>query len=120
MVREAAEFEDEDRKVRERVEAKNSLESIAYSLRNQINDKDKLGEKLAADDKKAIEEAVKSALDFVDENPDADRDELEAAREKLQSITNPIIQKVYQAAGGADFSAGAGAGAAEAEAMDDL
>ncbi|CAC9503083.1 putative glucose-regulated protein 78 [Leishmania infantum JPCM5] len=112
MVREAAEFEDEDRKVRERVEAKNSLESIAYSLRNQINDKDKLGDKLAADDKKAIEEAVKDALDFVDENPNADREEFEAARTKLQSVTNPIIQKVYQGA--------AGSGAEEADAMDDL
>nr|QGH83426.1 glucose-regulated protein 78 [Leishmania tropica] len=112
MVREAAEFEDEDRKVRERVEAKNSLESIAYSLRNQINDKDKLGDKLAADDKKAIEEAVKDALDFVDENPNADREVFEAARTKLQSVTNPIIQKVYQGA--------AGSGAEEADAMDDL
>ncbi|KAG5499856.1 hypothetical protein GH5_03992 [Leishmania sp. Ghana 2012 LV757] len=112
MVREAAEFEDEDRKVRERVEAKNSLESIAYSLRNQVNDKEKLGGKVDAEDKKAIEEAVKEALDFVDENPNADREEYEAAREKLQSVTNPIIQKVYQATGDA--------GSSEAEAMDDL
>ncbi|KAG5474362.1 hypothetical protein LSCM1_03142 [Leishmania martiniquensis] len=112
MVREAAEFEDEDRKVRERVEAKNSLESIAYSLRNQINDKEKLGGKLSADDKNAIEEAVKEALDFVDESPNADREEYESAREKLQSVTNPIIQKVYQATGGADST--------EADAMDDL
>ncbi|CAM39660.1 putative glucose-regulated protein 78 [Leishmania braziliensis MHOM/BR/75/M2904] len=112
MVREAEEFEDEDRKVRERVEAKNSLESIAYSLRNQINDKDKLGEKLDADDKKAVEEAVKDALAFVDENPNADREDFEGAREKLQSVTNPIIQKVYQA-GGAP-------GSEPTDAMDDL
>ncbi|CAJ1010000.1 putative Hsp70 protein/MreB/Mbl protein [Leishmania naiffi] len=112
MVREAEEFEDEDRKVRERVEAKNSLESIAYSLRNQINDKDKLGEKLDADDKKAVEEAVKDALNFVDENPNADREDFESAREKLQSVTNPIIQKVYQA-GGAPASE-------PTDAMDDL
>ncbi|CAJ1029896.1 putative Hsp70 protein/MreB/Mbl protein [Leishmania utingensis] len=112
MVREAEEFEDEDRKVRERVEAKNSLESIAYSLRNQINDKDKLGEKLDADDKKAVEEAVKDALAFVDEHPNADREDFEGAREKLQSVTNPIIQKVYQA-GGAP-------GSEPTDAMDDL
>lgn len=112
MVREAAEFEEDDRKVRERVEAKNSLESIAYSLRNQVNDKEKLGGKLDADDKKAIEEAVKEALNFVDENPTADREEFEAARDKLQSVTNPIIQKVYQSSGGAPSS--------EPEPMDDL
>jgi endoplasmic reticulum chaperone BiP len=112
MVEEAAQFAEEDRKVRERVEAKNSLESIAYSLRNQINDKDKLGDKLDADDKKAIEAAVRVALDFVDENPNADREEFEEAREQLQKVTNPIIQKVYQAAGGAAGE--------EPDAMDDL
>ncbi|KAL7699469.1 glucose-regulated protein 78 [Lotmaria passim] len=112
MVEEAAQFAEEDRKVRERVEAKNSLESIAYSLRNQINDKEKLGDKLDADDKKAIEAAVQVALDFVDENPNADREEFEEAREQLQKVTNPIIQKVYQAAGGAAGE--------EPDAMDDL
>ncbi|KAH8609659.1 putative Hsp70 protein [Trypanosoma vivax] len=50
MVREAAEFENEDRKVRERVDARNTLESVTYSLRSQVNDKDKLGGKLSADE----------------------------------------------------------------------
>ncbi|ESL08562.1 glucose-regulated protein 78 [Trypanosoma rangeli SC58] len=99
MVREAAEFEDEDRKVRERVEARNSLESIAYSLRNQVNDKEKLGGKLSAEDKSAVEAAVKEAIHFLDENPNADKEEYDEAREKLQGVTNPIIQKAYQAGG---------------------
>ncbi|ORC89787.1 putative glucose-regulated protein 78 [Trypanosoma theileri] len=101
MVREAAEFEEEDRKVRERVDARNSLEGIAYSLRTQVNDKDKLGGKLSADDKSAVEAAVKEAIQFLDENPNAEKEEYDEAREKLQSVTNPIIQKAYQAGGGA-------------------
>lgn len=113
MVEEARRFEEEDRKMRERVDAKNGLESIAYSLRNQINDKDKLGGKLDADDKKAIEEAVKDAIKFLDENPDAEKDEYEQARERLQSVTNPIIQRVYQASGGMPPEG-------DADAMDDL
>ncbi|RNF13406.1 glucose-regulated protein 78 [Trypanosoma conorhini] len=113
MVREAAEFEDEDRKVRERVEARNSLESIAYSLRNQVNDKEKLGGKLSAEDKSAVEDAVKEAIHFLDENPNADKEEYDEAREKLQSVTNPIIQKAYQA-GGASGEEG------QPEPMDDL
>ncbi|EPY41020.1 hypothetical protein AGDE_02905 [Angomonas deanei] len=112
MIREAAQFEEEDRKVRERVEARNSLEGIAYSLRNQVNDKEKLGGKLSDEDKKAIEGAVKEALDFVDENPNAEKEDYKTAQEKLQSVTNPIVQKVYQATGGAPD--------AEAEPMDDL
>jgi heat shock protein 5 len=114
MVREAAEFEDEDKKLREKVEARNSLESIAYSLRNQINDKEKLANKLDEDDKKAVEDAVKEAISFLDENPNAEKEEYDEAREKLQSVTNPIIQKAYKGSGG-------GAGGDEApESTDDL
>ncbi|CCW62357.1 unnamed protein product [Phytomonas sp. EM1] len=99
MVQEAKRFEDEDRKVRERVEAKNSLESIVYSLRNQINDNEKLGGKLDAKDKKTIEDAIKEAMKFIDEHPDVDPKEYEEVRERLQSVSNPIIQKIYQASG---------------------
>lgn len=100
MVREAAEFEEEDRKIREQVEAKNNLESTAYSLRNQVNDKEKLGSKLSSEEKAQIEEAVKEAIDFIDENPNADKPEYQAALERLQSVSNPIIKKAYEAAGG--------------------
>jgi heat shock protein 5 len=114
MVREAAEFEEDDKKLREKVEARNSLESIAYSLRNQINDKEKLANKLDEDDKKAVEDAVKEAISFLDENPNAEKEEYDEAREKLQSVTNPIIQKAYKGSGG-------GAGGDEApESTDDL
>jgi len=101
MVREAAEFEEEDKKVREKVEARNSLESVAYSLRNQVNDKEKLGSKLNDEDKKAIEDAVKEALNFLDENPNAEKEEYDEAKNKLQSTTNPIVSRVYQQSGGA-------------------
>lgn len=99
MVREAAEFEEEDRKIREQVEAKNSLESTAYSLRNQINDKEKLGGKLDSEEKKLIEDAVKEAINFIDENPSADKEEFKSALERLQSVSNPILQKAYGAGG---------------------
>lgn len=112
MVAEAQRFEEDDKKVRERVDAKNSLESMAYSMRNQINDKEKLGGKLDATDKKTIEDAVQEAIQFLDENPEAEREEFEAARERLQSVTNPVIQKAYQA--------GDTGAASNTEAMDDL
>lgn len=99
MVNEAKEFEEEDKKMRERVEARNSLESVAYGLRNQINDKDKLATKLNDEDKKTVEEAVKEAIAFLDEHPTAEKEEYEEARTKLQSVTNPIIQKVYGSGG---------------------
>jgi len=104
MVDEAAEFEEEDRKMREKAEARNSLEGITYSLKNQINDKEKLGGKLSADEKKQVEEAVKEAIAFLDENPNAEKEEYEEAKQKLQDVTNPIVSKFYQGgSGGADF-----------------
>lgn len=114
MVEEAAQFEESDKKIRQRVEAKNSLESVAYSLRNQMNDKEKLGSKLSPEDKTALDEAIKEAIRFIDENPEVEREEYDAALEKLQSVSNPIIQKVYQASGSA-----AGEDA-NADPMDDL
>merc|ERR1719265_2877013 len=100
MVREAEEFEEEDKKVKERVEARNGLEQMAYSLKNQVNDDEKLGGKLEDDDKQTIEDAVKEALDWLDENQSADKEEFDEQLEKLQKVSNPIISKVYQAGGG--------------------
>eukprot|EP00656_Telonema_subtile_P001751 TRINITY_DN1075_c0_g2_i3.p1 TRINITY_DN1075_c0_g2~~TRINITY_DN1075_c0_g2_i3.p1 ORF type:complete len:151 (+),score=55.10 TRINITY_DN1075_c0_g2_i3:47-499(+) len=65
------------------------------SLRSQINDKEKLKDKLDEEDKSAIEEAVKEAIKFLDDNADVEKEEYDEAKEKLQSISNPIIQKVY-------------------------
>eukprot|EP01061_Rhynchopus_euleeides_P024830 TRINITY_DN3_c0_g1_i1.p1 TRINITY_DN3_c0_g1~~TRINITY_DN3_c0_g1_i1.p1 ORF type:complete len:634 (+),score=351.22 TRINITY_DN3_c0_g1_i1:78-1979(+) len=113
MVKEAEDFEEEDKKVKQRVESKNQLESTAYSLKNQINDDDKLGSKLDEDDKTTIEEAVKEALDWLDENPSAEKEEYDEQLQKLQQVTNPIISKVYQQ--GATEGGEGGAGADEEE-----
>nr|WMV69920.1 heat shock 70 kDa protein [Euglena gracilis]BDX17136.1 heat shock 70 kDa protein family A 5 [Euglena gracilis] len=111
MVREAEEFEEEDKKVRERVEARNSLESLAYNLRNQVSDEEKLANKLDEDDKNTISEAVKEVIEWLDENPAADKEDYEEKQKELQNKVNPIIGKVYQGAGGA--------GEAEDEPVDD-
>jgi endoplasmic reticulum chaperone BiP len=105
MVKEAADFEEEDKKMRENVEARNSLEGVAYQLKSQINDKEKLGGKLSAEDKKVVEDAVKEALKFLDDNPTAEKDEYEEAKNTLTSKTNPIVSKVYKDAGAAGGSA---------------
>jgi heat shock protein 5 len=96
MVREAEEFEEEDKKVREKVEARNGLESLAYNLRNQINDEEKLADKLDEDDKNTIDEAVKEVIEWLDENPTAEKEDYEEKQKELQNKVNPIIGKVYQ------------------------
>merc|ERR1712075_35189 len=76
MVREAEEFAEEDKKVKERIDARNGLESYLYNLKNTLDDDEKgVADKLSADDKEEIENTINEALDWLDENPEADKDE---------------------------------------------
>ncbi len=80
--------------------AKNELESYVYSLKNQINDKEKLGSKLSEDEKTKISTAIEEAIEWLDSNPDADTEELNAKKKEVEEIVNPIISKLYQQSGG--------------------
>merc|ERR1712150_93747 len=67
-IKDAEQFADEDKKLKERVESRNELESYAYSLKNQINDNEKLGGKLSDSDKEKIEESVNDKISWLEEN----------------------------------------------------
>ncbi|KAL0299699.1 UNVERIFIED_CONTAM: Luminal-binding protein 5 [Sesamum radiatum] len=101
MVREAEEFAEEDKKVKERIDARNSLETYVYNMRNQINDKDKLADKLEADEKEKIETATKEALEWMDDNQNAEKEDYEEKLKEVEAACNPIITAVYQRSGGA-------------------
>jgi len=96
MVEEAEEFAEEDRKIKERVDARNSLETYAYNMKNTVSDSDKLADKLEEDDKNTIEEAVKEILDWLDDNQNAEKEEYEEKLKEIEGICNPIVSKVYQ------------------------
>ncbi len=100
MVQEAEEFADEDKKVKERIDARNSLETYVYNMKNQINDKDKLGDKIDSEDKETIETAVKEALEWLDDNQSAEKEDFEEKLKEVESVCTPIITKVYQKSGG--------------------
>lgn len=100
MVQEAEEFAEEDRLVKEKVDARNSLETYAYNMKNQIEDSDKLADKLDEDDKSTIEEAVKEALEWMDDNQDAEKEDYESQLKQLEETCNPIVSKVYAESGG--------------------
>ena len=95
-VEEAEEFAEEDRKIKERVDARNSLETYAYNMKNTISDSDKLADKLDEDDKNTIEESVKEILDWLDDNQNAEKEEYEEKLKEIEGICNPIVSKVYQ------------------------
>eukprot|EP00111_Clytia_hemisphaerica_P019952 TCONS_00058840-protein len=100
MVNEAEQFADEDKKVKEKVEAKNEFESYAYSLKNQIGDKDKLGSKLSEEDKAALEKATDEAVSWLESHADASTEELKEEKKKLEDVATPIVSKIYQQQGG--------------------
>jgi len=106
MLNAAEEFAEEDRIMRETVEAKNGLESMAFGLKSQIEDEEKLGGKLSAEDKEAIEDAVGDVLDWLSSNDDAEKEDFDEKKQELEEVVNPILEQ-YQGAAGA----GAGAGA---------
>jgi heat shock protein 5 len=101
MVQEAEEYAEEDKKMKERVDKRNGLEGYAYSLRNSLTDEEKgVADKIDDDDKETLEEAIKEVLDWLDDNQEADAEEYEEKQKELEGIANPIMQKIYQGAGG--------------------
>ncbi|CAF1625109.1 unnamed protein product [Rotaria magnacalcarata] len=107
MIKDSEKFADEDKKVKERVDAKNELESYAYSLKTQLSDKEKLGGKLSSDDKEKIEKAVEEQIKWLESNPAAEVDELKEHKKELEEIVTPIMTKLYGQAG-AGGAGGAG------------
>ena len=110
MVQEAEEFAEEDRKVKEKIDARNILETYVYNINNQVNDKDKLADKLEADEKEKIETAVKEALEWLDDNQSAEKEDYEEKLKEVEATCNPIITTVYQRSGGAPGGAADGDG----------
>jgi len=97
MIKEAEERKEEDEAAKARVDAKNELEGLAYSMKNQVNDKEKLGGKLSEEDKEAITTACDDAISWLDSNQDADAEAFQEKKKELEEVIHPITSK---AAGG--------------------
>jgi len=100
MIKDSERFAEDDKKIKDRVEARNEFESYTYSLKNQLSDKEKLGGKLSDDEKTKIEEAVDSSIKWLESNQDADSSEYKKQKKELEDIVQPIIAKLYQQQGG--------------------
>ncbi|GKT27712.1 Heat shock 70 kDa protein C [Aduncisulcus paluster] len=99
LVREAQEFEEQDRLVKEQVETRNQLENFAYTTRNMLDDEEKLGGKLNDEEKDTVREYCEETLSWLSVNPDATTDELKEQLEELQKNISPITSKVYEGMG---------------------
>ncbi len=124
-IKEAAEFEAQDKKRKEAVEARNDADSFVFQTEKALEE---VGDKLGDSDKSAVQsdlDAVKAILERTrdQEMSDSDLDELKAAKEKLTNSAQTLFTKMYenmqQAQGGAgatgpDMGSATGAGSGSA------
>jgi len=116
MVQEAEKYKAEDESNKSRVEAKNTLENYAYSMRNSMED-EKLKDKIDDADKEKLKAAIDETISWLDANQMGEKDEFDAKQKELEAIANPIMMKAYQAYQGAGGGEGgmSGMGGAGAE-----
>merc|ERR1712113_1290382 len=89
-----------DNKQKDRISAKNGLESYCFNMKTTIED-EKVADKISEDDKKKITEKCDEAIKWLDANQLAEVEEFQDKQKEVEGICNPIITKLYQAAGGA-------------------
>ena len=99
MVQEAEQYEEEDKRNKERVDARNDLENYLYNVRNSFT-QEQLKDKFDPADKEKLEKLVKDGLDWLDHNNSATKEEFDDKRKEVENVYNPIIQKLYGQAGG--------------------
>jgi len=100
MVNDAETFKAEDEKLRERVSAKNALESHAFQMKQTIED-EKLKDKISEADRKKIADKCDEVVKWLDGNQTAEKEEFEHKQKDLEAVCNPIITKMYEGSGGA-------------------
>ncbi|KAL4447327.1 hypothetical protein ABPG77_007360 [Micractinium sp. CCAP 211/92] len=99
MVQDAEKYKAEDEAARKKVEAKNSLENYAFSVRNTLRDSNVAG-KIDASDKERLEKLVDETIEWMDHNQLAEEEEFEAKRKELEEQASPVFAKLYQQGGG--------------------
>ena len=93
MVREAEEHADEDRQMREKVEAKNQAEGLIHSVRKTVSE---LGDKAEESEKATIESAISDLESAI--NADASTDEIRSKTEALANASHSLAAKAYSEA----------------------
>jgi L1 cell adhesion molecule like protein len=99
MCADAEKYKEEDEKQKQRIEAKNQLECFAYSIRNSLKN-EKIAQLISEGDKKTVEEAVNSIIEWLNCSQSAEKDEFEAKMKEIEGIVLPIMTKLNQDAGG--------------------
>ena len=98
MIEEAEQYAKEDQEVRGRVDARNGLESYVYNLRNQLEE-DQFSSQVSPEDKRELEDMIHDALDWMEDRPDAVKEDFLKKQKDVENVANPMIRKIYNAGG---------------------
>ncbi|XP_059095027.1 heat shock 70 kDa protein cognate 4-like [Tigriopus californicus] len=100
MVNDAEKYKAEDDQQKDRITAKNNLESYCFNMKSTIEDA-QLKEKLSDADRKTIADNCEEAIRWLDSNQTADKEEYSDKQKEIEGICSPIIKRLYEQAGGA-------------------
>merc|ERR1711902_189662 len=107
MVADAEKFKAEDDQQKERISAKNGLESSCFNMKSTIEDV-KFKDKISESDCKTISDKCQETISWLDQNQTAEIDEYKHRQKEIEGICNPIVSKLYQQNQGAANGMGAG------------
>ena len=94
MVADAEKYKKEDEMQREKIAARNSLESYVYSVKQTAEDPNVMN-KLNADDLEIVKNKTQEVMAWLDRNSMADKDEYEEKQKDLQQVCSPIMAKLH-------------------------
>jgi len=111
MIKEAEENADEDKRIKERIDAKNAFDGYMHSLKGAVEgsgDNKGLSEKMDDEDKEKIREAMSDGQSWIDNNPEAEAEEIKEKHKEVEGVCAPIISKHYQGGAGGGMGGDAG------------
>ncbi|XP_055947699.1 heat shock protein 70 B2-like [Argiope bruennichi] len=116
MLNEAKQYEREDAEQRDRVQARNSLESYVYSVKQAAESAG--NDRLSSSDKEKIKQTCDGIIQWLDNNTLAEKDEIEHKMKEIQSELSPIMTKLHQ--GGQNMGHGATASAGSGPTIEEV
>merc|ERR1712217_392042 len=92
IIKDAERFKAEDDEKRKTIQSKNDLENYSYQIRNTCDDQ-KFN--ISENDKDKVSDLCRETINWIDNNPSAEREEYEAKRKELEDVWKPIISAAY-------------------------
>jgi len=99
MVNDAEKYKAEDEKQREKISAKNNLESYCFNMKSTM-DEEKVKSAISDSEKKTINDKCDETIKWLDANQTAEKDEFEDKQKEIEGVCKPIIEKLYAGAAG--------------------